>query len=334
MPAEWEPQEAVWLSWPHRRSTWPGQFREVPKAFAALVAAISQHEIVRVICANHLKPSARKWCHAAGMNLLRVAFYPYLTNDAWCRDYGPIFVRHDASGEVAITDWRFNTWGGKNPPFNLDNAIPRKIAVALEKRRFVNPMILEGGSIEVNGCGQLLTSEQCLLNPNRNPLMSRAEIERELREFLGVQQVLWLGEGIAGDDTDGHVDDMARFYKPDGIVACVEPNGRDANHRPLAENMERLQSFRTPTGKKFEIVPLPMPRPFGFQGQRVPASYANFLIVNGAVFVPVFRQPRRDAEACAILRDCFPGREIVPIDCYHLVWGLGTLHCLSQQQPA
>jgi agmatine deiminase len=266
--------------------------------------------------------------------LARVRFFDHPTNDAWCRDHGPIFIKQRKSGEVAVTDWEFNTWGGKNPPFDLDNAIPRRIAQALKLRRFPNRMVLEGGSIDVNGRGLLLTSEQCLLNPNRNPRMSRAEIERELRNFLGVRKILWLGEGIAGDDTDGHIDDMARFFRPDGIVACIEPNGRDANHAPLAENLERLKSFRTPAGRKFEIVPLPMPKPFGFRGKRVPASYANFLIVNGAVLVPVFRQAKRDAEACAILRDCFPGREIVPIDCYHLVWGLGTLHCLSQQQPA
>ena len=195
-------------------------------------------------------------------------------------------------------------------------------------------MVLEGGSIEVNGRGLLLTSEQCLLSKNRNPHLFREEIEQNLRDYLGVKKILWLGEGIAGDDTDGHIDDMTRFFKPDGIVTAVEPNPRDPNHRPLAENLERMKSFRTPAGRKFNLVPLPMPGPFGFRGRRVPASYANFLVINGAVLVPQFRQKRRDAEAGEILGHCFPGREVIPIDCYHLVWGLGTLHCISQQQPA
>lgn len=334
MPAEWAPQAAVWLSWPHNRATWPGQFRPVPAAYAAFVAAISRFEDVRINCAAALQPRARRLCAQAGADLERVASYDHPTNDAWCRDHGPIFVKHRRTGEVALTDWGYNAWGGKYPPFDLDNRIPPAIARRLRLRRFENDMILEGGSIDVNGEGLLLTSEQCLLNPNRNPHLDRAAIERNLRDTLGVKTVLWLGEGIVGDDTDGHIDDITRFFRPDGIVTCVEPNRRDPNHRLLAANLERLQGFRTPRGRRFEIVPLPMPRPVAFRGQRVPASYANFLVINGAVLVPNFRQPRRDAEANAVLRDCFPGREILPIDCYHLIWGLGTLHCLSQQQPA
>jgi len=334
MPAEWEPQAAVWLSWPHNHATWPGQFRPVPAAFAAFVAAVSRFESVRINCAAPLQARAKQLCANAGADLARVTFYNHPTNDAWCRDHGPIFVKDDQSGEVAVTDWTYNAWGGKYPPYDLDNKIPSRVARALKLRRFVNDMILEGGSIDVNGRGLLLTSEQCLLNKNRNPRHTRAQIEQNLRDYLGVRTVLWLGDGIAGDDTDGHVDDITRFFKPDGIVTCVEPNRRDPNHAPLAANLERLKSFRTPAGRKFEIVALPMPGPFGFRGQRVPASYANFLVINGAVLVPNFRQPRRDAEAGAILRDCFPAREIVPIDCHHLIWGLGTLHCLSQQQPA
>ncbi|HWA86802.1 MAG TPA: agmatine deiminase family protein [Opitutus sp.] len=334
MPAEWEPQAAVWLSWPHRRSTWPGHFWEVPPAFAAFVSALTRFEEVRINCGRMLQARARRLCVQAGADMARVRFFDHATDDAWCRDHGPIFVKDGETGEVAVTDWTFNTWGGKNPPWDRDDAVPAKVARALKLRRFRNPMVLEGGSIDVNGRGLLLTSEQCLLNPNRNPNLSRAEIERQLRDFLGVRKILWLGEGIAGDDTDGHIDDMARFFRPDGIVAGAEANGRDPNHRPLAENLERLQGFRTPAGRKFELVKLPMPAPMGFHGERVPASYANFLVVNGAVLVPAFRQPKRDLAAGAILSDCFPGREVVPIDCYHLIWGLGTLHCLSQQQPA
>lgn len=334
MPAEWEPQAAVWLSWPHRRLTWPGQFRPIPGVFALIVAHISRYEAVRINCAAALQPRARHLCLRAGADMQRVTFYNHPTNDSWCRDHGPIFVKHRKTGEVAVTDWTFNMWGGKYQPYDLDNAIPARIARRLKLRRFKNPMILEGGSLEVNGRGLLLTSEQCLLNENRNPHLTRREIERQLGDYMGVKQVLWLGEGIAGDDTDGHVDDMTRFYKPDGIVTVVESNPRDENYRPLRENLERLQGFRTPAGRKFDLVTLPMPQAFGFQAYRVPASYANFLIINDAVLVPQFRQPRHDAAARAILGDCFKGREIVPVDCYHLIWGLGTLHCISQQQPA
>lgn len=334
MPAEWERQAAVWLSWPHRAKTWPGLFRQIPAAYAAFVAAISRFEPVRINCEARLQVRARRACAAAGAEMAKVEFFDHPTNDAWCRDHGPIFVKHARTGEVAVTDWRYNAWGGKYPPYDLDNEIPSLIARRLKLRRFGNKMVLEGGSIDVNGCGVLLTSEQCLLHPNRNPRLDRTGIEANLRAFLGVDSVLWVGEGIVGDDTDGHIDDMARFFKPEGIVSGVEANPRDANHRILSDNWIRLQTFRTPAGRKYDLVPLPMPAPVVVRGQRVPASYANFLIVNGAVLVPTFRQRRNDAQACAILGECFPGREIVPVDAFHLIWGLGTLHCLSQQQPA
>ncbi|MDP3073243.1 MAG: agmatine deiminase family protein [Opitutaceae bacterium] len=334
MPAEWAPQTAVWLSWPHKRASWPGQFRPVPYTFAKIVAAISRFEEVRINAAATLHARAKRLCAAAGADMAKVTFYNHPTNDAWCRDHGPIFVKHTKTGEVALTDWRYNAWGDKYPPYDLDNAIPPSIARRLKLRRFENDMVLEGGSIDVNGEGLLLTSEQCLLHKNRNPHLTRAQIEQTLREWLGVKTILWVGEGIIGDDTDGHIDDITRFYRPDGFVTAVEKNTRDPNHKILADVLERLKSFRTPAGKKFNIVTLPMPKAVAFQGQRVPASYANFLIINGAVLVPTFRQPRRDAEVCEILGGCFPGREIIPIDCYHLIWGLGTLHCISQQQPA
>ncbi len=334
MPAEWAPQSAVWLSWPHNRATWPGQFRPVPYDYAKFVAAISRFEDVRINAAAKLQSRAKRLCAAAGADMAKVTFYDHPTNDAWCRDHGPIFVRHTRTGEVAVTDWVHNAWGGKYPPYDLDNKIPPAIARALRLKRFEHDMVLEGGSIDVNGEGLLLTSEQCLLNRNRNPHLSQAEIEQVLKDYLGATQILWVGEGIEGDDTDGHIDDITRFYKPDGFITVMEPNRREKNHGLLNEVMERLKSMRTPAGKKFDIVTLPMPKPFGFRGQRVPASYANFLVINGAVLVPTFRQKKRDAEACATIGACFPGREVVPIDCYHLIWGLGTLHCLSQQQPA
>ena len=334
LPAEWEPQAAIWVSWPRRRATWPGRFAAIPPAFARLVAAISRFEPVHINAARPLQARARKLCAEAGADLARVTFHDHPTDDAWCRDHGPIFVKHRRSGEVAVTDWRFNAWGGKYHPFDRDDAIPARVARELGLRRFARPMVLEGGSIDTNGRGLLLTTEQCLLNPNRNPSLSRAEIERALREMFGIRRVLWLGEGIVGDDTDGHVDDIARFFRADAIVAAAEPDPRDANHRALRDVWERLRSFRTASGKKFELVPLPMPRGFGFDGRRVPATYANFLVINGAVLVPTFRQPRRDAEACAVLGACFPGREIVPVDCREIIWGLGAIHCLTQQQPA
>jgi agmatine deiminase len=334
MPAEWEPQEAIWLSWPHNYASWPGKFRPVPYNFANIVAAISRFEPVRINAAKKLHSRARRLCERADANLANISFYDHPTNDAWCRDHGPIFVKHTKTGEVALTDWAYNAWGDKYPPYDLDNEIPPSIEKATKLRRFVKDMVLEGGSIDVNGQGALLTSEQCLLNPNRNPNLTKEQIEQALRDYLGVTDIYWVGEGILGDDTDGHIDDMTRFFKPDGFITCVEPNKKDKNHEILAENLARLKKFRTPDGKKFDIVELPMPRPFGFNRQRVPASYANFLIVNGGVLVPTFRQPGPDARAVEIIQGCFPDRKVVGVDCYHLIWGLGTLHCISQQQPA
>lgn len=334
MPAEWEPQEAVWLSWPHKRASWPQRFRPIPAKFAEIVAIISRFERVRINAARSLHARARRLCERAGAIMERVEFFNHATDDAWCRDHGPIFIKNDRTGEVALTDWQFNAWGGKYPPFARDNRIPPLIARALRLRRFERRMILEGGSIDVNGRGLLLTTESCLLNPNRNPRLSRAEIEQALRDHLGVHTILWLGDGIAGDDTDGHIDDLARFFKPDGIVTVVEPNRRDRNFRPLRENLARLRALRTRDGRPFEIRELPMPAARYVHDQRLPASYANFLVINGAVLVPTFRQPHRDAEAIEVLRGCFPKREVIGIDCLDLVWGLGTLHCISQQQPA
>jgi len=334
MPAEWERQEAVWLSWPHNRGTWPGNFRPIPGKFAEVAARISLREKVRINVAARLAGRARRLLVRAGADMANVELFNHPTDDAWCRDHGPIFVRNDRTGEVALTDWKFNSWGGKYPPFDRDNRIPRRVARALGLRRFESEMVLEGGSIDVNGAGLLLTTEACLLNRNRNPGLTRGQIERTLSEFLGVQRVLWLGDGILGDDTDGHIDDLARFFSESGLLAAVERNPRDPNHRPLRENLERLRSMRTPSGGRFRIVELPMPGPARRRGQMLPASYANFLVMNGAVLMPAFRQPRRDGDAAEVLASCFPGREVIPIDCLELVWGLGTLHCITQQQPA
>jgi agmatine deiminase len=333
MPAEWEPQEAVWFSWPHNLKTWPGYFRPIPAKFAEIVAHISRFEEVRINAAHTLHQRAWSSIKKARADLTKVTLFDHPTNDAWCRDHGPIFVKNDKTGEVAVTDWEHNAWGGKYPPYDLDNTIPPKIAAALGLRRFEKKMIMEGGSLDVNGAGLLLTTESCLLNRNRNPAMSKAEIEQALRDFLGVHTIHWLGDGIIGDDTDGHIDDMTRFFSADGIVTVLESNKRDKNYPILLENLERLHALRTPAGKKFKVVALPMPKPCWCDGQQMPASYANFLVINGAVLMPAFRQPKRDAAAAEVLAACFPGREIIPIDCLELVWGLGTLHCISQQQP-
>jgi agmatine deiminase len=334
MPAEWERQEAVWLSWPHRRATWPGRFRPIPAVFAQVAAQISLRQKVRINVASSLRAAARRRIEAAGADPSSVEYFNHPTNDAWCRDHGPIFVRSRRTGEVAVTDWTYNAWGGKYPPFGRDNAIPGRIARALGLRRFSSRMVLEGGSIDVNGRGLLVTTEACLLNRNRNPRLSRTEIEGNLKRMLGVRRVIWLGDGIEGDDTDGHVDDLTRFFGERALVTAVEANPRDVNYRALAQNLERLRSLRTASGERFRIEELPMPAPVRFRGKRLPASYANFLVINSAVLMPTFRQPRRDARAAEVLAACFPGREVVGIDCLELVWGLGTLHCISQQQPA
>jgi agmatine deiminase len=333
-PAEWEPQAAVWLSWPHHRQTWPRHFRPIPEKFAEIVAHISRREKVRINLARPRQKRAQSLINRAKAELANVEFFDHPTNDAWCRDHGPIFVKNDRTGEVALTDWRYNAWGGKYPPFDLDNEIPARIAAALGLRRFVNHMVLEGGSIDVNGAGLLLTTEACLLNQNRNPQLTRAQIEQNLCDWLGVHTVLWLGDGIVGDDTDGHIDDLSRFFRADGIVTAIESNRRDTNYKALQANLERLKSLRTPAGGKFTLAELPMPKPCFCEGRQLPASYANFLVINGAVLMPAFRQPRRDAAAADVLAGCFPSREIIPIDCLDLAWGLGTLHCISQQQPA
>lgn len=334
MPAEWEKQSAVWFSWPSRELTWPGHYHLIPAKFAEIVATASRLEPVHLNVAARFQSEARRLLGEARADLAQITFHDHPNNDVWCRDHGPTFVRKDRTGEVALVDWDFNAWGGKIHPFDSDNAIPSRISAALNMRRFTPGFVLEGGSIDVDGRGTVLTTEACLLNRNRNPHLSRQQLEQKLRENLGVHTVHWLGDGIEGDDTDGHVDDLSRFFRPGSIVTVVEKDETDVNYRALRENLERLRGLRTAAGGRYEVVELPMPEPCITDGQRLPASYANFLILNDAVLVPVFRQPRRDAEALDILRGCFPGRALMPIDCREWVIGRGTLHCISQQQPA
>jgi agmatine deiminase len=334
MPAEWAPHEATWLSWPHNRDSWPGVFERVEPAMVEFVRALAECEpvYVNVLSAEHERHVRKLLERAVAPERLRLFRFP--TNDAWARDHGAIFVTRAGAAEPRLAlDFDYNAWGGKYPPFDLDRQIGQLMAEALGVPRYAKPgIVLEGGSIEVNGEGALLTTEQCLLNPNRNPALTRADLEQLLRDSFGVDEILWLGEGIEGDDTDGHIDDLTRFVAPQTVVTVVEPNRADPNHAPLAAN-RRLLDTLTVAGRALEVIDLPMPEPQYLEDQRLPASYANFYVANGAVFVPTFGCPADDV-ACATLRDCFPGRRVVPVDCRVLIAGLGALHCLTQQVPA
>lgn len=332
MPAEWEPHEAVWFSWPHPGGiSFPGAYDRIPPAMGALVRAAAAFEPVRINVMDAAEEAqARRHVGACP----GVEYFHVPTNEPWCRDHGPIFLVNDRTSEVAVADFDFNAWGGKYEGTDHDRRVPSRVADLLGLRRFAHPMVLEGGSIEVNGSGSLLTTRSCLLHPNRNPDLTPSEIEGNLRGWLGARNILWLGDGIEGDDTDGHIDDLTRFVGKSRVVTVVEDNPDDPNHRILQENLEALRALRDEDGAPLDIVPLPMPaRRLEYQGQRLPASYANFLVVNGGVLMPAFDDPR-DGEAAAVLASVFPGRKIVPVDCRDLIIGLGSVHCLSQQQPA
>ena len=326
MPAEWEPHAATWLSWPRREGiSFPGLLDEVLPALAAMVRALTPGERVCInVCNAAHEKNACAVLQANGALNERVEFHHHLTDEPWCRDHGPVFLKNKFSR--GIVDWDYNAWGGKYPPFENDNAIPARIASLRGLPVFTPHMVLEGGSIEVNGAGALLTTESCLLNPNRNPDLSREDIEQRLRDFLGAKDILWLGEGIVGDDTDGHIDDLTRFVSADTVLTAVEPNPADPNHAALTENRRRLEAL------PFEVLELPVPPPLHHEGERLPASYANFYIGNETILLPVFDTPSDDI-ASGILEDCFPGRTVTPIDCRTLLWGLGACHCLTQQEP-
>ena len=342
MPAEWESHAATWLSWPHNRQTWPDALAAVESAMADMAAALAECETVRinVLDEAHERHVARLLRARAPSR--RIVFHRIPTDDAWCRDHGPVFLTGDRSGPGAkrdschgllAADFEFNAWGGKYTPWDLDAASGRLMAGALGIPRFEPGMVLEGGSIDVNGCGALLATEQCLLNPNRNPHLDRCAIEERLKRALGVSRVIWLGGGIEGDDTDGHVDGVARFVGRRRILACVEDDPTDRNHRALCANRERLEDARLPGGQRPEIVDLPMPAPVYRRGHRLPASYANFYIANEIVIVPGFGG-RGDDLAGEIVSECFPSRRVVTVDCRRIVIGLGAVHCLTQQVPA
>ena len=293
-------------------------------------ALIESEEVCINICNGAHEAEARAVLD--GLSMERVTFYRIPTNEPWCRDHGPIFLTRNADPRLAIVDWDYNAWGGKYPPCDLDEVVPTRAAQFLHLPVFYPRMVLEGGSIEVNGAGALLTTESCLLNPNRNPCLGRAEIEQRLRDYFGVEDVLWLAEGIEGDDTDGHIDDLARFVSESTVVMVVEKNREDKNYEPLQENLARLRQSKVEQGE-IEIVTLPMPKKVVREKQRLPASYANFYIANACVLVPTFADPADEA-ALSIFQRLFPDRRVIGIDCRELIWGLGTFHCLTQQQPA
>ena len=334
MPAEWEPHAGTWLTWPHFEGTWPGKLETVAPVYVEMVRALHGDETVHVnVLDAEREARVQELLEGEGIRG-NVRLHRVPTDNEWVRDYGAIFTVRERNGrrERLATDWRFNNWGEKYPDFELNNEVPAVMAEVAGTDRVAYDTVMEGGSIDVNGRGLLLTTESCLLNPNRNPGLTKPELERVLRDAFGVRTVLWLGEGIEGDDTDGHVDDLTRFVAPDTVVTVVESDPADPNYEPLRENLQRLRAMR-PGGRELKVVELPMPRPVHHDGHRLPASYANFYIGNGAVLLPAFRDPA-DEPARATLQRLFPDRRVTPIDCRDLVWGFGAFHCLTQQVPA
>jgi agmatine deiminase len=347
MPPEWAPHLACYLAWPHNRDTWPGKFDVIPAIYADMVAKIARFEPVRLMVTDAaqlddvramIRDAARRTEKEAPGPLHPIDIFHLPTNDAWVRDHGPIFVNRLASAAVSgpnqiALDWRFNSWGEKYGAFDLDDVVPQKLSARYGFEVIEPGIVLEGGSIDVNGAGSLLTTESCLLNPNRNPTLSRADVEDYLRTYLGVTNVLWLGDGIAGDDTDGHIDDLARFVAADTIVTVVEDDPLDVNYKVLQDNLARLRAARDQDGRPFKIETLPMPPAVIHEDTRLPASYVNFYTGNRAVLMPRFDCPR-DNVAASTLSKLFPGRVVVGVPSTDLVWGLGSVHCLSQQHPA
>lgn len=341
MPAEWEPHEATWLGWPHNKTDWPGKFAPIPWVFGEMARKIAPGEIVRIIAAPDVRRQAERILTRARVDLGRVEFFNFATNRGWTRDFGLIFVKKDTQpGEVAIARFRFNAWA-RYPDWKQDDAVPPRAAKKLGIRMIPakigdKDFVLEGGSIDVNGKGTVITTEECLLDPVvqvRNPGFGKQEVEQALRENLGITNVLWLGHGIVGDDTHGHVDDLCRFVSPKTVVLIQESNPNDVNYRPLQENRERLEGMRLEDGSKIEVVSLPTPSPLYIDDWRLPASYANFYISNAAVIVPTFNDAN-DRVALGILSELMTDRPVVGIHAVDLVLGFGTLHCLTQQQPA
>ena len=332
MPPEWYPHAATWLTWPKDPVTWPDRVQAVQSIYLQMIALLSENETVHLLVDDEeAEQSVRRQLLPAARRD-RMVFHRVPTVDAWIRDYGPNFLL-GPNETLAYNKWIFNAWGNKYDELKKDNDVVDRLETLARTRRFDPGIVLEGGSIEVDGAGVCMTSEQCLLNANRNPDLCRDEIEKRLKDYLGVERLLWLGEGIAGDDTDGHIDDIARFASPGVILCAVEEDPADPNYKPLRDNYQRLSKATTPSGVPYQIMSLPMPCVLSEKEERLPASYANFYIANGLVLVPTFSH-LNDAKALEILRRVFPGRKVVGLDCEPLVWGMGALHCVTQQQPA
>ncbi|HUE81224.1 MAG TPA: agmatine deiminase family protein [Pyrinomonadaceae bacterium] len=335
MPAEWQRHTATWLAWPKDPLTWPDRVPLVEKIFLQMTAALAPHETVNLLVDPDKEAKIRRRCTFGASENIR--FHRITTVDSWIRDYGPNFLVNDRGGLV-YNDWTFNAWGNKYEQLKPDDSIPKRLGSVLNVPRFEPGIVMEGGSIEVDGAGCVLTTEQCLLNPNRNPHLTQSQIEEYLKQYLGVQKVLWLGEGIVGDDTDGHIDDIARFTALGVIVCAVEEDPEDENYALLQENLKRLERMTDANDRPFEIVTLPMPGLVAGVSsstrdlERLPASYANFYVANNVVLVPTFGHAN-DARALETLQRLFPDRRVVGINCEPLVWGMGTIHCVTQQQP-
>lgn len=333
-PAEFAPHEATWLSWPHKEASWPGKIDAIYPNYSLFVKYLAESEKVRInIADTAMQAAATAHLQKADVDLSQVEFFVHPTNDAWCRDHGPAFLVNPAAAvKKVIVDWGYNAWGNKYPPYDLDDVIPTLIGKHFGLPVYHPGIVMEGGSVEFNGKGTLLTSTACLLNENRNPHLNQQQIETYLYQYYGVEQVLWVAEGIVGDDTDGHIDDTVRFVNEDTVITVVEENVHDENHALLQANLKQLQQMRLLNGKQLNIIELPMPDAVIYEDQRLPASYANFYISNKHVIVPVFNCAK-DEKALQIIAGCFPERQVVGIDSTDIIWGLGSFHCLSQQEP-
>jgi agmatine deiminase len=333
-PAEFEEHVATWLSWPHKEASWPGKIDTIFAPYAAFIKFLAEGEKVNINIADEaMKQKAIRYLEAAGVDLEQVRFYYHPTNDAWCRDHGPAFLINPAAEvKKLIVDWGYNAWGGKYPPFDLDDNIPTLIGRTLGVPVIYPGIVMEGGSVDFNGKGTVLTTTSCLLNKNRNPNLNRGQIEQFLYNFYGVENILWLVDGVTGDDTDGHIDDLSRFVNANTVVTAVETNKNDENYQPLQENLKALSKMRLQNGQQLDIVELPMPAPIIYEDMRLPASYANFYISNKYVVVPTFRC-KNDDTALSILQGAFANKEVVGLDSTDIIWGLGSFHCLSQQEP-
>jgi agmatine deiminase len=337
-PAEWHRHSGTWISWPRPEGiSFPDRYQECIDNVVEVIRAISRFEVVHLNVPNRdYEEIVRARLAYRKLNPRRLRFHHIRSNECWTRDHGPAFVLRQRRGrtQAAIVDWGYNAWGGKYPPFDADDAVPTRIGAELGLPVFSPGIVMEGGAVDFNGAGTVMTTTSCLLNKNRNPTLTKAELERYLKDYYGQQHVIWLGDGIAGDDTDGHIDDLARFVDARTIVIGIEDDPDDENYEVLQDTRRRLAKRRDQDGRPFEIVELPMPRPVLYQKQRLPATYMNFYFVNGALLVPVFGQKHRDERALEILSRLLPKRTVVGVDCRALIWGLGAIHCLTQQQPA